>query len=57
MQTTRKLNAHEIRKIAVEARRDPRSVVAVIAGTAAPMTEVTVKEAAQRLGIKLPIAA
>ena len=54
MSTTHRLTAHDIRRISVEARRDPRSVEAVIEGHAKPLTELVVREAAARLGIELP---
>ncbi len=52
----KKLSQHEIRQIAVEARRDPRTVVAVVNGTATDLSAMAVREAAARLGIGLPKA-
>lgn len=49
-----RLTAHEKRAIAVEARRDPRAIDSVLAGTARPLTELAIREAAERLGITLP---
>jgi len=51
----KKLTQHEIRRLSVEARRDPRTVVKVLAGEASPLATLTVREAAQRLGIRLPV--
>jgi hypothetical protein len=49
-----RLPAHVIRRLAVEAHRDPRSVQAVIDGRARPSVEEDVRAAADRLGIVLP---
>jgi hypothetical protein len=49
-----RLPAHVVRAIAVEAGRDPRSVVAALDGRARPMTAAAVKAAMVRLGIELP---
>ena len=54
MSTAHRLTAHDIRRLAVEARRDPRSVEAVIEGRARDVTALAVREAAARLGIELP---
>jgi hypothetical protein len=48
-----KLTPHDVRRIAVEARRDPRSVHSVLAGTAKDLTTLAVREAAARLGIDI----
>jgi hypothetical protein len=49
------LTPHVIRKIAVEAVRDPKSVRRVIAGQPCRATvEQAIREAATRLGIALP---
>ena len=49
------LNAHTIRKIAVESMRDPRTVRKVIEqGATEGVVAVSVREAAKRLGIQLP---
>jgi hypothetical protein len=50
------LTAHQIRQIAVEARRDPRTVRAVIERRARGVSDVAIREAADRLGIRLPVA-
>lgn len=48
------LTLQEKRRIAAEAGRDPRSVDAVLQGKARPMTEESIRAAADRLGIRLP---
>jgi hypothetical protein len=48
------ITAHDIRRLSVEARRDPRTVRAVIEGRARQLAELEVREAAARLGISLP---
>ena len=50
-----RLTQHDIRRLAVEARRDPRTVARVIAGEGSPLARLTVREAAERLGITLPV--
>jgi hypothetical protein len=49
-----RISAHDIRRLAVEARRDPRTVKAAIEGRARELATLDVREAAQRLGIELP---
>jgi hypothetical protein len=49
------LSAHDIRRLSVEAQRDPRTVVAVLEGRATPLATLSVREAAARLGIKLAV--
>lgn len=52
--TTLKFSAHLIRALAVEARRDPRTVRRVIDGRGRGLADLCVREAAKRLGIELP---
>jgi hypothetical protein len=49
-----KLDAHRIRRIAVEADRDPRSVAEVIEGRGRPTTRASVVKAMARLGLPMP---
>jgi hypothetical protein len=48
------LSAHLIRDLAVEARRDPRTVRRVIDGRGRGLADLCVREAAAKLGIELP---
>jgi hypothetical protein len=48
------LTAHDIRKIAVAAHRDPRSVVSAYAGRAKHVVTISVQEAAEKLGYPPP---
>jgi hypothetical protein len=43
-----------VRRLSVEARRDPRSVRNVVDGRAKAVVALSVREAADRLGIDLP---
>jgi hypothetical protein len=47
-------SAHLIRALAVEARRDPRTVQRVIAGRGRGLANLCVRDAAAKLGIELP---
>lgn len=49
------LTAHNIRRLAVEARRDPRTIRNVLHGRAKGVAELAVREAAERLGLTLPV--
>jgi hypothetical protein len=49
----RRLDPHTIRRIAVEAGRDPRTVQAVSRGQGSPLASAAIREAARRLGIDL----
>jgi hypothetical protein len=46
--------AHIVRALAVESRRDPRSVINAINGKARGVVVLSVQEAAARLGIEMP---
>jgi hypothetical protein len=49
-----KLSAHDIRRLAVESRRDPRTVKSVVEGRPArDMATLDIREAADRLGISI----
>ena len=48
------ISAHDVRRLSVESRRDPRTVKAVIDGRARELAKLAVREAAERLGIALP---
>jgi len=50
------LSPHDIRRIAVEAKRDPRAVKNALAGRGKPLTLLAVAEAMKRLGMKWPAA-
>jgi hypothetical protein len=50
---TQNISAHDIRRIAVEAHRDPRTVIAALEGRARPIATASVQSAAERLGIAL----
>jgi hypothetical protein len=50
-----KIDAHTIRKLSVLSFRDPRTVRKVLEGTAAPLADRAVREAAARAGIELPL--
>jgi hypothetical protein len=54
MSNAQHLTAHDIRRLAVESRRDPRTVRNVIAGRARDLAKLEISEAAERLGIALP---
>jgi len=51
------LDPHTIRRLAVEAARDPRTVQAVARGGGSPMARAAVMAAAGRLGIDLAACA
>jgi hypothetical protein len=57
MKKALRLSAHDIRRISVEAQRDPRTVAKAIAGEATPLATLSVRQAAARLGITLPVPA
>ena len=54
VQSGRMLSSFDIRRLAVEAHRDPRTVRAALEGRASPLATSAVQEAAKRLGIELP---
>jgi hypothetical protein len=51
-----KFQAHVIRRIAVAANRDPRTVVAALEGRASPLATSSVNDAIEKLGLTAPAA-